>query len=182
MSYMFYEFFNALKNDIMKIGSEEIQLGNVSTLTLNIIMWSLFIGFVISIGVTVTNRLVIGRLVDKLVEKQAHTEASAVTLAELGISNFLIKFSLRKNGTLRRVIIMSGDTPDQRAATDPSSARFYIPKENIHRAEVVYGKTNASVFSILLSIAAFFIVVLLSFSVVPGLIQMLSNFIAGLTA
>lgn len=76
---------------------------------------------------------------------------------------------------------MVGDTEEKRRREDFSTAKFYIPEENIHRAEVIYGLSGTSLASILLSVFAFLIVVFLSFVIIPNLIQMLSNFIAGIT-
>lgn len=75
---------------------------------------------------------------------------------------------------------MAGEYNEKQKA-DFSTAKFYIPEENIHRAEVVYGLSGTSLATILLSILAFLVVVFLSFTIVPNLIQMVSNFFAGIT-
>lgn len=177
----FKEFFDALKNDIGKLCGDTITLGDNPITTLNIVVWSLYIGFLIGIGITVLNRVVLGGLVKKLVDRRAHTEGGALALGELGCSNFFIRTALRNSGTLRRVIRMVGDTDEEHKHDDISTAKFYLPEENIHRAEAIYGLTGTSVMSIVLSVLAFLIVVFLSFVIVPNLIQMLSNFISGIT-
>ncbi len=177
----FKEFFGALKNDLSKLCGETISLGDNPITTLNIVIWSLYIGFVIGIGITVFNRIVLGGLVKKLVDRRAHTEGGALALGEIGCSNFFIRMALRSGGTLRRIICMVGDTEEKRSNESISTARFYIPEENIHRAEVIYGLSGTSFMSILLSVLAFLIVVFLSFMIVPNLIQLLSNFISGIT-
>ena len=177
----FIEFFEALKNDLGKIFGETITLGDNPITTLNIIVWSLYIGFMIGIAVTLYNRWVLGGLIRKLIDRGALTEGSAVTAAEVGCHNPLIRFSLREKSTLRRIVHMTGDTETQRSRESFDKARFYIPDENVHRAEVIYGNSGTGVMSILLSILAFFVVVLISFFVIPNLLQMLTNFIAGIT-
>lgn len=177
----FKEFFGALWKDISGIFSETITLGDNPITTLNIIVWSLYIGFLIGIGVTVYNRCVLGSLIRRLIARQAFTESDALTVAEVGCANPMIKFALRGNGTLRRVVYMVGDTPETRKREDFNTAKFYIPDENVHRAEVVYGNAGTNFISILLSVLAFLIVVMISFFVIPDLIQMLTNFIAGIT-
>ena len=176
----FRDFFEALKNDLNKICGDTITLGDNPITTLNIVIWSLYIGFIIGIAVTVVNRFVIGGLVKRLVDRKANTEGGALTIKELGCSNFFVKAALRSGGTLRRIVRMVGDTDEKRSAEDISTARFYIPEENIHRAEAVYGLTGTSLISTILSVFAFLIVVFLSFVIVPNLIQMLSNFIASI--
>ena len=177
----FIEFFEALKNDLGKIFGETITLGDNPITTLNIIIWSLYIGFMIGIAVTLYNRLILGGLIRKLIDRGAMTEGSALSSAEVGCKNPLIRFSLREKSTLRRIVHMSGDTETTRSREPFDKARFYIPDENIHRAEVIYGNSGTGLVSILLSILAFFIVVLISFFVIPNLLQMLTNFISEIT-
>lgn len=177
----FKDFFEALKNDIGKICGETITLGDNPITTLNIVIWSLYIGFLIGIAITVSNRLVLGGLIKKLVDRKANTEGGALTIGEIGCSNFLVRTALRSGGTLRRIVRMVGDTEEKRRREDFSKARFYIPEENVRRAEVIYGLNGTSLASILLSVFAFLVVVFLSFVIVPNLIGMLSNFIAGIT-
>ena len=76
---------------------------------------------------------------------------------------------------------MVGDTEEKRSNEDIKKARFYIPEENIHRAEVIYSLSGTNFVSIILSVFAFLVVVFLSFVIIPNLIQMLSNFISNIT-
>lgn len=175
------EFFEALWNDIQGIVGDTITLGDQPITTLNIIVWSLFIGFMIGIGVTIYNKLVLGSLVRELIEHGAHTEDRAMTAAEIGCANPFIRFALREGGSFRRIVRMKGDTDTERAREDFKTARYFIPDENVHRAEVIYGNTGTSVISVLLSILAFLAVAFVSFIVIPDLIQMLTNFIAEIT-
>ncbi|MCI8387880.1 MAG: hypothetical protein HFE63_05375 [Clostridiales bacterium] len=177
----FKEFFEALGNDLNKIFGETITLGDNPITTLNIIVWSLYIGFIIGIGITVYNRCVLGTLIRKLIERQAFSDGGAVTVAELGCGNPFIKFALREKGTLRRIVYMVGDTPETRKRESFDTAKFYLPEQNIHRAEVVYGSSGMNIVSVLLSVLAFLVVVMVAFFVIPNLIQMLTNFIAGVT-
>lgn len=177
----FTEFFGALKDDLAKICGETISLGDNPITTLNIVIWSLYIGFLIGIGITVFNRVVLGGLVRKLVERNANTEGGALTITELGCSNLFVRSALRNGSTLRRIIRMVGETEDKRIKEDISTARFYIPQENIHRAEVIYGMSGTNFVSIILSVFAFLLVAFLSFAIVPNLIQMLSNFVTSIT-
>lgn len=76
------EFFSALWNDISKICGEKVTLGDNPITTLNIIIWSLYIGFIIGIIITVYNRFVLGSLIRRLIEKGAYSEGGAITVAE----------------------------------------------------------------------------------------------------
>jgi len=174
------DFFSALWNDISSVWAETIPLGDNPITTLNIVVWSLYIGFMIGIGVTVYNRIVLGGLIRRMLEHQATDEKSAVTIAEVGCTSPFIKLALRKGGTFRNIVHMVGDTPENRNPQNLATARFFIPDENIHRAEIVYGNNGANAMSIALAILAFFVVMLLAFIIVPNLIQMLNNFIAAI--
>ncbi len=175
------EFFEALWNDLQEIAGDTITLGTQPITTLNIIVWSLFIGFMIGIGVTLYNKFVLGTLVRELIEHGAHTEETALTAAEIGCANPFIRFALRENGSFRRIVRMKGDTEAEQSKEKFKDARFFIPDENVHRAEIIYGKSGMSIVSVLLAVLAFLVIAFVSFIVVPDLIQMLSNFIAGIT-
>ena len=172
------EFFEALWNDLMKICGETITLGDQPVTTLNIIVWSLFIGFMIGIGVTLYNKFILGALVRELIEHGAHSEDAALTASEIGCANPLIRFALRENSSFRRIVHMKGDTQTERSKESFKTARYFIPDDMVHRAEVIYGGTGTTAVSVLLSVLAFLIVAFVSFIVVPDLIQMLTNFLA----
>lgn len=76
----FIEFFEALKNDLGKIFGETITLGDNPITTLNIIIWSLYIGFMIGIAVTLYNRLILGGLIRKLIDRGAMTRGQRADL------------------------------------------------------------------------------------------------------
>ncbi len=175
------EFFESIRNWFTGIAGERIELGTNSVTTLNIIVWSLFIGFLIAIAVSVYHKLVLGSLISALVRGEAFTEDTARSAAELGCKGPLVRFALRKNSTFRRVVRMKGDTDATRCDTSFDEAKFYLPEENIRRAENLYGKSGLTLGNVLLSVAAFFVLAIVAFIVIPDLLQMLSNFIAGIT-
>ncbi len=175
------DFFEALWNDLQKVVGKPIMLGSQPITTLNIIVWSLFIGFMIGIGVTLYNKFVLGSIVRRLIERGANTEDSAVLAAEIGCANPFTRFALRKSGSFRKIVRMKGDSEAERSNEPFDTARFYIPDETVHRAEVIYGNTGTSVITVLLSILALLVVALLSFIIIPDLIQMFSNFISNVT-
>ena len=165
----------------MRLCGDTIALGDQPITTLNLIVWSLFIGFMIGIGVTIYNKFVLGALVRELIERGAHSEEAALTAAEVGCANPFIRFALRENSSFRRVVRMKGDTPTELCKESFKTARYFIPDENVHRAELIYGGSGTTLVSVLLSVLAFLIVAFVSFIVVPDLIQMLTNFIREIT-
>lgn len=175
------EFFKALWNDVSGLFDERIELGTNSVTTLNIIVWSLFIGFMIAIGVTLYNKFVVGRVVRALISREAHTKEAALSAQDVDCTSVFIRFALRKSSSLRRTVRMVGDGEDLRADTPFEEAKFYVPHEQIHRAKVIYGEVDASVPKILLSVFAFLLLAVVAFVVVPDLIQLLANFIGSIT-
>lgn len=169
------DFFEALWLDIQKICGDTVVLGTNNVATLNIIVWSLFIGFLIGIAVTVYNRLVLGPVVNGLVDSKALNEESALPIAEVSRLNPFIRFALRSKSSFRRVIKMVGDTETSKSRESFENARFYIPQENIKRAQMISG-SGMSLVSVLLSVLVFFVIALIAFIVVPDLISMASNF------
>ncbi len=175
------EFFESMRNWFGEIAGERIELGTNSVTTLNIIVWSLFIGFLIAIAVSVYHKLVLGSLISALVRGEVFTEDTACSAKELGCTSPLVRFALRKNGTFRRVVRMKGDTDAARCDNSFDEAKFYLPQENVRRAENLYGKSGLTAGNIILSIVAFLALAIVAFIVIPDLLQMLSNFIAGIT-
>lgn len=175
------DIIKALWNDFVGIVGDTVTLGTNPTTTLNIIVWSLFIGFMLAIGVTVYNRLVIGPMIKRLIERKAFCEETAIPAAEAGCTNPFIRFAMRRNGSLRRLVRLKGDTDQKQGSVSVSDACLYIPDDRIRRAETLYGIGGMSAGSVLLAILVFFAIAILSFIVVPDLITMLSNFIEGIT-
>ncbi len=175
------EFFKALWRDLTALTGDDITLGTNTVTTLNIIVWSLFIGFILAIFATLYNKFVIGKLVRALLKKDVHSEENATTAAELGCDNPFIRFALRKNASLRRIVYLSGDTEAKQQKYDRESAKLYIPEEKKHRAEVTYGKNDITVGTVLLSIAACVAIAILALIFIPELVNMLSNFIKSVT-
>ena len=175
------DFFEALWNDLLELCGDTVTLGTNNVTTLNIIVWSLFIGFVVGIVTAVYNKLVLGPVIDGLIKNNAHSEAVAITLGEVGCVNPFIRFALRKGSSFRRVVKMCGDTEVSRSDDSPLTARFYLPEENIRRAKNLYAGAEMSLASILISVIVFFVIAVLMFTVVPNLITMFANFIGSVT-
>ncbi len=174
-------FFEALWNDLLELCGDTVTLGTNNVTTLNIIVWSLFIGFIIGIGVTVYNKIVLSPVINGLIENKAHCEADAITLTEISRPNPFIRFALRRSSSFRRVVKMCGDTDEVRSDGNPLTAKFYLPEENIRRAKNLYAGTEMSVVSVLVSVIVFFVIAILMFTVIPDLITMFTNFIGSVT-
>ncbi len=174
------EFFKSLWNSFTDIAGEKVTLGTNTVTTLNIIVWSLFIGFIIAIIATLYNKFVIGKAVRALLKKEAHTEENALYCEEIGGINPFVRFALRKNSSLRRIVYLCGDTEAEQVKYAADS-KLYIPEKKIRRAEVTYGKSDITVGNVILSIAACIAVAILALIFIPDIIMLLSNFIDSIT-
>ncbi len=175
------DFFKTLWSDLYGIFGERVELGTNAVTTLNIIVWAIFAGFIIAIGATLYNKFVPGKIVRALIEKKAHTKEEAMSADELGCNNAFIRVALRKNSTMRRIVRMEDDTDTQRSDKAFEAAKFYIPEEYIHRAESIYGKSDVSVKTVILSVIGLLAAAIVAFIVIPNLIQLLANFIESIT-
>ncbi len=168
-------------------------------MTLEIIVWSMFLGVIIGAFVILYNKSILGAFVRMLLETGANSPESAKTLEETGFSkNIFVKFSLQVKSTYRKIIQASpvnvrneitGDTipPEnskkritkKRRPAEPklSELKFYIPQEMAIRAESIYSNNGTSLLIVIITIALFLTVAILSFTVIPDLVQMLKNFV-----
>lgn len=168
-------------------------------MTLEIIVWSMFLGIIIGAFVILYNKSVLGAFVRKLLETGANTPEDAKTLEETGFSkNIFVIFSLQIKSTYRKIIhaspVNSGNedtvstVPPEKtkkrikkkhrqAQPKLSELKFYIPQDMVARADSIYSNNGTSLLIVVITIALFLIVAILSFTVIPDLIQMLKNFI-----
>ena len=175
------EFLKALWNDIQRVFGREVTLGTNTITTLNIIVWSLFIGFFIAIVITLYNKIVIGSAVRKLLKKKAHSENEALSASELGCKNVFIRFAFRKNSTLRKMLCTADGSADSVKKHNMEDIKFYVPQKSVKKLEVIYGKNGVTVGNIILAIIALVIVALIAFTVADKLITMTSDFTAGIS-
>ncbi len=172
------DFFESLWSSLSEYCQKIIPLGSNSITTLNIIVWSLFIGFVIAIIITVYNKIFVGAFVRGLIERNAFTEETAVAASELEYSRLVIPF-LKNGAVLRRMITVAG--ADKQPKTVTTQNKLYIKEEYLKKADTIYKKTDLTPMSVLIGIGVLVIVVLLSLTVIPTLVGMLLNFLESIT-
>ena len=153
-------------------------------MSLELVLWSMFAGIIAACFMAVYNRNVPGKIVRLLYKREAHSPADSLTLKELGLAkNPLIRWSLRRGGSLRKVVYefdpFAGNPALQ--AVHPKSRRrnlnllrFYIPTEVHERAEFMYIREGTTIMMALLSVAVFVGVVLFCLFVIPGLLDLLT--------
>ena len=160
--------------------------GNVSE-TLYIVIWSLFIGVIIGVGMGIYQKGILGSFVRKLLEGRATSPDTALTMDESGLTKnslvrAMIMHAVKGESSYGRIV---SPAPEDLAApmkegekpAITKGTRFYIPPEMNDRAVTSFANSGSIVVWALLSVAAFLAVALLSFYIVPALTDMLKNII-----
>lgn len=149
-------------------------LFNSQGLTLELVIWSLFIGIIIGAFAIWYSRRVLGTLVKALLVSQANTTGNAKTFNDLGIKNtFVYRIALRKNSTYRKIVHIAEDEviEEKKKRFDIDSLKFYIPDEVNFRADSMYNPKGTTLLGAFVSIFAFLIMVIFVLLVVPELID-----------
>lgn len=169
---------------------------NNPMLSLELIVWSIFGGIVIGALASIYNKRVIGSFVRALIKGGATMPDSAMTISETGFRrNVFVKMSLRSGGALRKLVYCANepaDIPAEKVSAlrrffafseefheklDMSTAKFYIPDDLTARAEIRYEKKGTDLFSFLITVLVFLVVVYLSLKFIPELLGMLDSVI-----
>lgn len=159
-------------------------LQSTSGMTLELVVWSLFIGVVIASGVSFYNKWILGSFVRRLLAEKAETPGSGKTLEEAGFSkNPIIRRALRRNLALRRVVsfdLGEADCSDEvrLTADNIAKAKFFVPADRNFRADMMYNQKRNDILLILLALLAFFAAAFLSLSIIPDLTAMLSALVS----
>lgn len=140
--------------------------------TLAQIIIAMMLGIVIAAFVVVYERRYLGRLVRALLQKEAHDEASAKTLDELGCgkSGFIKHNLRRRDSALRKLIRYVGEEADfeelppeltgkkaqkkllMNEPLDFATTRFYIPPALRDRAAIRYNEKGSDLRSLILTV------------------------------
>lgn len=104
--------------------------GNITTAS---VIWPLMIGAFVAVVISHINKKTVGKLVKKLLSANADSEASALSLNDLGMGkNSSLKYALRPSSTLSNIIKTTDD------------GRLYIPEDKAYRAETIFSPDSTS--------------------------------------
>ncbi len=140
-------------------------LRNMSALELTV--WSIAVGAVLAVLFTYYNRTILGGFVRTLINKEALSIDSAITLAQAGYQkNAFVKRALLKRDTFRKIvfevddeIVIASEGHSFSARTKPinlNTARFYVAQENRTMAELRYDNQGANIFGVITSVIVIF--------------------------
>lgn len=153
-------------------------------MTLELVIWSLFIGVIIGAVATVYIKRVLGSFVRRLLESDATAPECAKTLDEAGLThNVFVRRAVTgalRGGKYHGVVMLApefaAEGSDGRIkAKDISSMKFYIPKERTWRAGEMYDAKGSSIITVLIAILTFLVVALISFQVIPYLLSLITD-------
>lgn len=152
-------------------------------MTLELVIWSLFIGIVIGALSIWYLKKILGTLVRALLKDGADSTDNAKTLRELGLkSSVFFRIALREKSTYRKIVhIAETGQPaadnNKRKKLNIDSWKFFIPEKTKYRADTLYNTKGSSILTALLAVLAFFIMVLFLFWIIPNFIQMIENLV-----
>ncbi len=149
------------------------------------IVWIVFLGICFGAFYAYYNKKLLGDIVRAIVFSAAENEQTAKTLEELGygsgIKKLFAKHALRKGSGLRKTVcvLYEEKTAEKKNEDElfaaktplPGEQRYYIPEESRIRAEVRYDDDGTTATAVLATVAAFFVVALISISVLPTVIR-----------
>lgn len=160
-------------------------------ISVKLIVWAMFAGFVFAALLAVYNKRLIGGLVKTLLSEGCLSPDRALTVTELGYgTDWFIKNALRTDAVLLRLVSRvdpetDGENKQPPAKTrgghdviDFEKARFYIPEELKYRAEVRYARKGTDFVAFGICVLIFAVAAFAAIFVIPELIQLIDNFIS----
>ncbi len=164
--------------------------------SVKLIVWALFAGFIFASLLAVYNKRLIGSIVKKMISEGALSPERALTVTELGFgTDWFIKNALRTDDALLKFVKRVDASPDKEneknaenedtAQTsrgghdiiDFETARFYIPEDLKYRAEVRYASRGTDFVAFGICIVIFVAAAFAAIFLIPDLIQLIDNFI-----
>lgn len=159
-------------------------------MTLEIVVWSMFLGIVLGAAGIYYNKNFLGVYVRSLLSFNAASPESAKTLAETGFAkNKHVRFALSYSASFRKMVCSEPIDPNAEKFIVTEKGRkkkrkftldelkFFIPPEKQVKADSIYNDEGSSLKIVFLTVVLFLLVAMASFKVVPSLIQMGSNFV-----
>ena len=168
-------------------------------ISLELIVWALFAGFILAALIAIYNKRVIGGFVKAILRNECLSAESAKTVTDLGFGNdWFIKNALRTDTVLRRFVVRVDNMDDKNDTAEESpenekkesasrhdiidfaKSKFYIPEELKYRAEVRYASKGTDLIAFGLCVVVLAAAAFAAIYIIPDLIQLIDNFISSL--
>lgn len=151
---------------------------------LNLVIWSVYLGFIIASIMYYYQKKVIGGFVRHLMEQGANSPDNALTLTELGYQNHpAIRRELSKNGALRKMVWEVEDNYRtgedgflycaREKALDLNIGKFYVSEERRIDAELRYDNKGTDLFSLIIAAVIFFVLAVVACIWLPTLLALI---------
>lgn len=160
-------------------------LENIFNLSgLNLIIWSVYIGFMIASVMYYYQKKVIGGFVRKVMELGANSPDNALTLTELGYQHHpAIRRELMGHGPLRKMVWEVEDNYRtgedgvlycaREKALDLNIGKFYVSEEKRIEAELRYDNKGTDLFALIIAAVIFFVVAVLACIWLPTILSLI---------
>ena len=168
---------------------------------LELAIWGMYFGIVLASLLALYEKRVVGKFVRTILQKEALSPESALSLADLGYGkNPFIKRSLRGKTALSTIVYMPGEDPGlpedpdadeelhplpairSKAALTGENAKFYIPSPMRHRAAVRFEQHGTHVMGVVVAIIVFFAVAVFMVWGLPKVIDVVREIFSDLLA
>lgn len=158
-------------------------IDNVFTFSgLNLVIWSVYIGFMLAMILNYYQKKVVGGFVRSVLNQGALTVENALTLEQLGYhKNPLIRRELTKHGALRKMVWEVDDNyrtgedgilySAREKSLDLNIGRFYVSEERRIQAELRYDNKGSDIFALLISAAVFFTLAVVACIWLPTILE-----------
>lgn len=158
--------------------------------SLQIIIWSFFIGIMIGAVSLFYQKRVIGAFVRALLADGAANPGNARTLEELGYGkNRFVRHALRGGSVLRKMVWEAEDnyTTDENGVRysartkkmDINTARFYIDDSNRVRADLRYSAQGSDVLVLLIGVVVFAVAAYALLLFIPYIVDLFKDYTSG---
>jgi len=148
---------------------EHISFDASARATARTVILALAIGIVLAALYNFYLKAIPGGVVRALLRAEAHTDASAKTLADLGLGrNPLYGFAAAHDPALRRVLRRT-------QGEEGEGERYYIPEEEKYRADVRFEAKGNGVVSLIISIVVAFAIAVLLIKLLPAILGVIDG-------
>ena len=162
---------------------QDYQSFEFSPNTFRLVIFFAWIGMIFAIIGSFYSNYYLGRFVNRLIESGADSPENAKSLYELGIDNQpLLERSLREGSVLRRTVLVADIDKDTINMADKNSAsnKYYIPTEAQPTAQRRFKTKGNGIVSLVLSIVAITLILLLMLVFGPWLLGIADGLLAAL--
>ncbi len=157
--------------------------------SLELVVWSLFVGIMLAGAIAVYNKRYLGGFVRKLIEEEAYTPETALTLDEIGYGNNKILQKEILRGVVFKSIVYEKDDevviqdksalPVFHEELDFAKTRFYVPYELRHRAALKFDKKGTHIMLLIISSVFFLALALLIIHFSGPFVELLQDLLNG---